>query len=256
MTPTMRAAFAAHAMSRGYTRRIAAAAQLIAQHPDYAVSVSWGKDSVLLLHLAATTLGRVMAVHGRYHPHEELPDIPAVRDAVLRRLDGRVIYAEVRVPGDWEIAERLGYPLWQAETAEHRRLLREIRQTFIERLEDAARAMGATGMMLGLAAHESLGRRYNAAMRGCHYTANGRMPTLAPLQWLQADDVIAYHVQHDLRWLRIYDAADDPRKARSELSMATGADAMGRKYEIMAQIEAVYHGHLAPWIARWPQYMR
>lgn len=196
-----------------------------------------------------------MAVHGRYSPQEELPDIPVIRDAVLARCGHAVRYVEVPVPGDWEIACNLGYPLWQAHTPEHRRLLRQTRRAFIASLEAAARDLGAVGMMIGLAAHESRGRRINAALRGTHYAAAGRMPTLAPLQWLTHDDVIAYYAVHDLPWLRIYEVADDPRRVRSELSMAAGIDHDGRRYQVIDAIDAAYPGHLKPWRERWREFL-
>ena len=87
MTPIQRAAWVARASSGAHIKRVdATIARIAATGRAYAVSVSWGKDSVALLDLAVRALGRVVAVHGRYSPHEELPDIPRVRDAVLARL--------------------------------------------------------------------------------------------------------------------------------------------------------------------------
>jgi lysylphosphatidylglycerol synthetase-like protein (DUF2156 family) len=86
MTPIRRAAWLAHAAMPAHRATARKSIDLIAsQGASYAVSVSWGKDSVALLHLAAQALGHVTAIHGRYSPNEELPDIPAVRDAVLPR---------------------------------------------------------------------------------------------------------------------------------------------------------------------------
>jgi 3'-phosphoadenosine 5'-phosphosulfate sulfotransferase (PAPS reductase)/FAD synthetase len=226
--------------------------ELMLAHPDYAVSVSWGKDSVAMLHAAAMTLGHVIAVHGRYSPQEELPDIPLVRDAVLSVLGDRITYIEVKVWGDWELYKRAGRFFWKPETSEDRALLRAWKDDFVRTLEDAARQAGARGMMIGMCAHESKARRINIAMRGEAYQAKDRLPTLLPLARWSADDVCAYHAANGLPWLRIYDVAADPRTARSELSFATGGGDAIRRHGAFAEWEAAYPSLVREWAAVWP----
>lgn len=252
VTPIQNAALLAHSSSSGYRLRIARSMQLLNEYPGYAVSVSWGKDSVVMLHMAARHGHRVMAVHGRYSSNEELPDIRLVRDGVLSMID--IDYVETPVRGDWEVAEIVGHPLWEAETLEQRVLLKKIRIEFVNNLEVAAVGLGAVGMAIGLSAHESRARRFNAAIRGHHYCVAGRLPTLAPLQWLTPDDVLAYHIEHGLPWLHIYDVADDPRRARSELSMATGAGDPMRRMSQWNDLRAAYPDLCSKWIARWPDW--
>ena len=110
-------------------------------------------------------------------------------------------------------------------------------------------------MAIGLADHESRARRLNANMRGTHYVAHNRLPTLAPLQWLQPQDVLAYHHVQALPWLRIYTAADNPVRARSELSMATGAGDPLRRVQRWQEIRDVYPELAAVWESRWPEYL-
>lgn len=230
MTPIQRAAWLAQSFGTAHRSAVArSCASISGQGAGYAVSVSWGKDSVALLHLAAQSIGKVTAIHGRYSPNEELPDIPAVRDAVLEKLGSRVNYIEVPVWGDWEIYQQAGRFFLTPENEAERALLRQWKADFVAALEGAAISAGCTGMMLGMAGHESRGRRMNIAVRGDHYQAAGRLPTLLPLARWKADDVIAYHLANDLPWLKIYDDADDPRLARSELAfVAGGGDAIRR----------------------------
>ena len=235
-----------------YAHRVETTIKRIAKFGrDYAVSVSWGKDSVAMLHLAALALGRVTAVHGRYSPNEELPDIPAVRDAVLSKLSGAVDYVEVPVYGDWEIFERAGKFFTTPETSKDRALINEWKNDFVHALEDVARAAGCIGMMIGMAGHESHARRLNIAMRGDRYQARNRMPTLLPLARWSADDVITYHLQRGLPWLHIYDVADDPRQARSEFAFAAGGGDAIRRHGAWLEWRKAYPDLWHKWTTKW-----
>ena len=246
MTPIRRAAWLAHAAMPAHRATARKSIDLIASNgASYAVSVSWGKDSVAMLHLAAQALGHVTAIHGRYSPNEELPDIPAVRDAVLAKLGAQVTYIEVPVWGDWEIYERAGRFFLAPETDAERALLRQWKAEFVAAIEGAAASAGCAGMMLGMAGHESHARRMNIAVRGNHYQANGRLPTLLPLARWKADDVVAYHLANQIPWLKIYDDADDPRQARSEFAFVAGAGDATRR-----------HGGWAAWKQSYPELFR
>jgi 3'-phosphoadenosine 5'-phosphosulfate sulfotransferase (PAPS reductase)/FAD synthetase len=252
VTPLQRAAWIARAVTAAHVRRIDAAIARIADTGQgYAVSESWGKDSVVLLDLAVRALGRVVAVHGRYSQNEELPDIPVVRDAVLTRLGSAVDYVEVPVWGDWEIYGRAGRFFLAPETESERALVRDWKREFVGALEGAALAHGATGMMLGMAGHESHGRRMNVAVRGDHYQAHGRLPTLLPLARWSADDVVAYHLGNDLPWLRIYDLASDPRQARSEFAFVAGAGDATRRHGGWAAWKEAYPSLFRTWQKIW-----
>lgn len=252
-SPLEHAAAIAHAHSAGYQRRLAVARARIAEHPDYAVSVSWGKDSVVMLDLAVTTLGQAPAIHARYSPQEEFPDLPAVRDAILARYGGAVRYIEVPMPGEWDIFEQVGHAFTAAETPAERAAWRDWQRTFTDRLTDATRAAGCTGQMIGLASHESRARRLNRARRGHHYQATGRLPTLLPICDLHADDIIAHHAARDLPWLHIYDSAADPRRARSEVCLlaADGASDAIRRHGAWHEWAIAYPDWWRVWQQRW-----
>jgi 3'-phosphoadenosine 5'-phosphosulfate sulfotransferase (PAPS reductase)/FAD synthetase len=252
MTTTLqRAAWKAHAITPRFCAKVDKSALMIRQHPTYAVSVSWGKDSVAMLHLACRTLGHVVAVHGRYSENEELPDIPAIRDEVLGLLGECVNYIEVPVWGDWEIFERAGRFFLEPETPDERAILKAWKAEFVAAIEGAAVAAGANGVMIGMSAHESHARRMNIAVRGDHYTASGRVPTLLPLARWSGDDVCAYHAANDLPWLRIYEQAEDPRRARSEFAFAAGGGDAIRRHGAWEAWRTAYPELWGRWQARW-----
>lgn len=241
----------AHAMSTGHRKAMARSTELMRVNPSYALSVSWGKDSVAMLHLACETLGRVVAIHGRYSANEELPDIPEIRDKVLAQLGSRVEYIEVPVWGDWEIFERAGRFFLVPETWEEKQLLATWKYEFVAALETTALSAGCAGMMLGMAAHESHGRRMNIAARGDHYQAKGRLPTLLPLARWKSDDVIAYHLANRIPWLKIYEDSDDPRYARSEFAFASGGGDAIRRHGAWEMWKKSYPAQWAKWANRW-----
>lgn len=252
MTPIQRSAYLAAALRANFRRRIEATIKRIEEAgSNYAVSVSWGKDSVVMLDLAVRALGRVVAVHGRYSKNEELPDIPKIRDAVLARLGGSVEYIEVPVWGDWEIFEQAGRFFLAPETPEERALLARWKREFVEAIEGAAQRAGCRGMMIGMAGHESHGRKMNIAVRGDSYCASGRLPTLLPLANWCDDDVVAYHVANNLPWLKIYDVADDPRMARSEFAFAAGGGDAIRRHGAWEAWRSAYPELYRVWAAKW-----
>ena len=226
MTPMQIAGYLAHARTRGYKQRLQRALSMIAEHPDYCVSISWGKDSLCILHMALEVHGHATAVHARYSENEELPDMPSVRQAFLDRFGG-VAYYEAHVWGDWEIYERAGRFFLAPETPEERKIVADWHQEFMEAVDAVMLKTGARGKILGLAAHESRGRAMNVYRRGEHYQTRAEaIPKLLPIAHWKPEDVWAYMLTHDLPRLKIYDFAEDPERARSEVAFAAiGAEA-------------------------------
>lgn len=258
MTPMQIAGYLAHAQSAGYKRRVESAMELIGRHPDYAVSCSWGKDSLCVLHMAIQAHGRATALHARYSENEELPDMPDVRQRFLDRFP-QVDYREVSVWGDWEIYQQAGRFFLEPETPQERQILADWHAQLVTRMDDAMLSAGAAGKILGLAAHESRGRAMNVRRRGQHYQTQAEaLPKLLPIAHWQPADVWAYMLAHDLPRLRIYDMAENPERARSEVAFAAigaGADAI-RRHGAWQEWRRCYPDLWARWLAVWPEIAR
>ena len=101
MTPLERAGYIAHGHTAAHRNKVARAMRLIAEHRDYAVSISWGKDSGVMLHMAAMVCPNIRVINIRY-PHwaERLADHDRVRDEMLARPEMAVVrYIELPAPG-------------------------------------------------------------------------------------------------------------------------------------------------------------
>ena len=124
-------------------------------------------------------------------------------------------------------------------------------------MDDEFLAAGVKGKMLGLAAHESHGRRMNVLVRGDHYQAkNDAIPKLLPLANWSPKDVWAYMLTNDLPRLRIYDVSKDPERARSEITFAAaGANVAGAimRHGAWKEWATAYPDLWRKWITKWPE---
>lgn len=256
MTPLQKAGYLAHAQSVGYKKRLQRAMSMISEHPDYCVGISWGKDSLCILHMALEAHGTATAVHGRYSENEEVPDIPLVRQAFLDRFP-EVAYSEAKVWGDWEIYRRAGRFFLSPETPAERKIIADWHTEFMAAMDKEMTSAGASGKILGIAAHESHGRAMNIYKRGAHYETKAEsMPKLLPIAHWKPEDVWAYMLMHNLPRLKIYDFADDPERARSEVAFAAiggeAADAIRRHgaWQLWADC---YPDLWRKWVTQWPE---
>lgn len=247
-----RAGYLAHAQTAGYQRRVEAARQIIAGCPGYTVAVSWGKDSVALLHLAAHVWPDVGAVNARYADQERLADTDTVRAAVLAELPG-VRYREARLAGEWEMYERAGGFFMDAVTPAQRDATRWWRRQFIAGMRQTAAGLGSAGTLLGLRASESHARRLNVATHGVAYTKRDGEAIALPLARWTSQDVWAYLVSHDLPWLRMYDVSDDRERARSAFCFATGGAGAIWRHGVWTEWRRAYPEQFAVWLDRFPE---
>lgn len=243
MRPIERAGYLAHAKSNTFRRRIEEARGLIGAHPEHAVCVSWGKDSLVLYDLCRER----PAVHGRYHDEERFPDLDAVRDAFSPGAG----YSEVGVPGAWDMFERAGGFFLEPSTAKQREASRWYHR------EWAARMLEATGgkVLLGIRREESSNRFRLVAMRGRAYETKTHESVVLPLASWTGSDVWAYIASHNLPYPRIYDAAFSGRaRARSDFTFGAGvaSDAI-RRHGAWQDWKRAYPEAFAAWAERWPE---
>lgn len=238
---------------RSHQRRLVEAQAIIRAHPRHLICTSWGKDSTALLAVAAETLPRVVAMNIRYpNKAERFSDIDRVRDAALRLLP-TIEYVEVECPGEWEMYERVGHGFIGPQTAEERAAVCWWRDEMNARTRVALDRLGATGLMWGLRAGESRGRRGNIRSRGMSYVRKDGLAVALPLAWWRGPDVWAVLVTRGLPWLRIYDEAEAGRdRARSGFVFATGSET-AHAFGATQDWERVYPAEFRAWVAAFPE---
>ena len=232
------------------------ACALISDHPDYVVSTSWGKDSVVCLHLAATVHPHIPIINARYpNPAERFADMDVVRDKVLSRSDMQSVrYLEVDTPGEWEMYERAGGGFSQAETAIQREATKWWKDNFTENMRKARDSFDCIGVFLGLRAEESHARRMNIAVRGNDYEQKSGDLIALPLANWKGCDIWSYIAAHDLPYLRIYDQATCGReRARSGFVFATGGAGAIRRHGVWDDWRRVYPQEFNAWLKRFPE---
>jgi len=254
MTPIERAGYLAHARTPAYLRRLEKTRAFIADHADYAVSVSWGKDSAVMLHIAAQIRQDIVALNARYpNPAERFADLDRVRDEMLARTDMQSVrYAEVDTPGEWEMYERVGYGFASFETPEEKAAARWWKQEFERNMNTAMNRAGCIGHMIGLCAEESRARRMNVKTHGDSYTKKNGQAIALPMAWWTAKDIWSYIVTHSLPWLRIYDVALCGReRARSGFVFATAGQKDLESMGVWTDWRIAYPVEFRAWIDRW-----
>jgi 3'-phosphoadenosine 5'-phosphosulfate sulfotransferase (PAPS reductase)/FAD synthetase len=256
MSAIERAARLAHYDAPAFRRRMDYSMAMISRHHDYAISTSWGKDSVALLHLAAQILTRPIVLNVRYpNPAERFPDMDRVRDAMLARPDmAHVDYQEVSAPGEWEMYERAGGGFAEAVTPQQKEAARWWKRHFEAAIAENLAARGCTGSFLGLRADESRARRMNVLVHGDDYVRADGVAIALPIARWSGDDVWAYITRHNLPSLRIYDEAMCGReRARSGFVFATGGAGAIRRHGVWDDWRRVYPTEFAAWMARFPE---
>lgn len=245
-----KAAYLAHSKSRTFIARVESAKRIISEHPDYCVSVSWGKDSVVMLHLAASTLETVKAVHGRYRTEcERFEDMDAIRNDVLNRFSN-IDYSEAFVTGNWQMYERVGHFFTEPSTPEENHAHTWYRNQWAEEIS----AMTGNKVMIGMRPDESRVRRMLVARFGSSYMTKAGRSTALPLVGWSGKDIWSYLILHDLPWLRIYDTGRSRERSRSDF--AFGEKGVSQALMMQGQWlewKEAYPEHFSIWEDKWPE---
>lgn len=150
----------------------------LTQHPY--VACSFGKDSAVLLHMALQLNPTI--------------DVRFLRWAY-----------ETEYLGDYDTviaAWRDRYPQLNLTTLELHRT--SLEQRVGGRFDQLAALTPADGVLIGLRAEESRGRRMTLRVHGDVYQTASGMVRICPLAWWTTQDVASYCLEHDLPLLNTY----------------------------------------------------
>ena len=250
-------AYLAHSKSKSFLRKLDNTIDFIIKHNDLCCSVSWGKDSVVMVHLVAQHLDSPKAINARYPcEFERLKDMDVVRDKVLNRKDMKKLkYLEVDTPGEWEMFERAGHAFADASTKEEKESTKWWKDNFVKNMHNAAISIGCSGHFIGMCVEESRGRKLNVKKRGRFYIKKDGTPIGLPLAYWSSKDIWAYHVANKLPCLRIYEVSPRGRHlARSGFVFATsGGEDWIHSQGIWKEWEMAYPYEFNGWLDKFPE---
>ena len=255
MNKLQKAGYIAEYKSKAMQEKLEQSIKMIASHPNFALSTSWGKDSVSMLHLAAQIHPKLKVVNARYpNPAERFEDMDRVRDLVLSRSDlSGITYREVDTPGEWEMYERAG-GFAEAMNREHKSAAKWWKDNFTKNMNKAMQELGCDGVFIGLRADESHARRMNVFTHGDDYQRKDGLQVALPIAHWSGRHVWAYLVRYSLSWMRIYDQASCSReRARSGFVFATGGASAIRRHGVWEDWKRIYPIEFNAWMRRFPE---
>ena len=205
------------------------------EHECY-ISISWGKDSTVLLHLAHSVLQAVNAISVQYgtpcgddwniEPCDRWPDLTVVRDEFLARYP--VNYYERFVESFWYLCERYNCCPITVDMSGGGKNIDKVEKIFLKSfstaIDNEANRRHFSGNIMGMRRDESRNRQRHFAMRGhTYYNADRSFWCCNPLYDWTGDDIWTYIVKHDLPYSELYDASGfDRNTLRNGLMIGGG----------------------------------
>ena len=189
-----------HSQTPPYRARVAQTLRIIRRYAAGAyVSTSWGKDSVVLVHLARRVRPEITCLH--MASPAEMPGTEDVADW-YREQGAHVVTLPAR-----DLAE---YLAWLREVrlphertaSEQARVVQGLKK---DRADAWALEHGYETAIMGLRAEESRARRRLRQYRGLTQRTRAGLRHVYPLLDWTARDVWAYIVEHGLPYLPLYD---------------------------------------------------
>ena len=172
-------------------------------------SLSFGKDSIVMVHLLLSINPHLPVMYVNCGEWDEWPDTPRVKREFLKQFPCNFI--ELRGPSIVEAYRAAGFYIQEQEDSKDARKVESLySKSLAEILTAAARWHGFDGAFIGLRKEESYGRAKLFQARGALYFAETRQAWAChPIIHLTARDVWAYIIKHDLPYNELYDL--DPR---------------------------------------------
>lgn len=200
-----------HAKSRRFRHKVAESINAIFEFSaggNFYCGTSWGKDSVVVLHLLMCCRPQTVVMHLR--PTNHNPDCDQVRDEFMKQTWVRH-YDEI--PVSYEGIDRCSLPQQELD--------RLTDQRWYAAIHDYERKVSKRHM-LGIRADESGGRRIRTLRWGLN-SPNGS----APIARWSTQDVFAYLAEHDLPVHPAYAMLGGGRWPRERLRVAEIGDSHG-----------------------------
>ena len=233
MKTSERAVYTLHSQLREFEYKVGQAIDIarrgFAAMKRPCASLSFGKDSVVMVHLLLSLDSDLPIMYVNCGDFDEFPDTGRVKQEFTTLTGCNLI--ELSGPSIVEYYRRAGlYVQDEEDTPEARRAQREYGDSLADILDGEAHRRGFDGAFIGVRREESDNRKRLFAMRGSLYFAKTRqLWACYPLAFWTARDVWAYIVKHGLPYNELYDLAPEGRElARNGAMFGTRSARYGR----------------------------
>lgn len=212
----------------------------------WAVSCSGGKDSITMLHLCLEA-GWTGPVFHFFYDETPAENIALVEQVAAK--NGLKLHL-LKVPGAWEVFEKVGRFFVHPETEQEKKLVSEMLREYKKQINEHVGSQGWTGQFMGLRRQESRARSIALGRKGWIYRTNDRETwTCCPLTHWNVRDVWAYVIEKNLPYLSRYE--NEPEKERSETTWLV-AESLWR-YGMAAKLKKDRPEEFARLTLRWPE---
>lgn len=195
-----RKTFLLHARMPGYQQQVARSLKILreffAKTDSPHIAVSWGKDSLVCLHLALKINSNVKGIWFDRGKGGDLPEIYELAERLKNqwRLN---LHQVPTLRSVWEIYEQDGAEAIAAGDALRKNMWASSADYFAKHPCD--------GEIMGLRAQEAKGRRANLAGRGLLFKKKSGIWSCNPIGYWSGNDVWAYLISNDIPYPPIYD---------------------------------------------------
>ena len=254
MTPEERKLYQLHAY-RYLPKRVEEARRIIKQGfermKNPMISMSFGKDSVVMTHLILNVNPATPVVYERCKDFNEWTDTQRVKDEFLTRFPCE--YHEIEGPSLIDTFREAGFYIQdEAESDRAGQAQKRYSRLKKETLNQFARGNGHDGSFIGMRLDESVKRKALFLKQGPLYFAKARgLWACNPLAYWKAADTWAYIVTNNLPYDELYDKNPIGREnARNGAMCGTrGATFFGR----MTQLKQMYPSIFNEFAAEFPE---
>jgi 3'-phosphoadenosine 5'-phosphosulfate sulfotransferase (PAPS reductase)/FAD synthetase len=195
-----------------------------AKYGPLALSVSWGKDSLVMAHLAKDlSLPHVWLYAGEF---DDWPDTERVAREFCERWP--TVTHKVECTSVVKCYRSTGGFYVFAESPGQKKADRLYSDSFVETITKAIKDVGCRGSFIGLRAEESRGRLRLLRFRGQSlYSKTHQLWECFPLAWWTGRDIWAYIFSNDIPYSRMYDLYPDRERARNGAMFAATVPNVG-----------------------------
>jgi len=214
------------------------------------ISMSFGKDSTVLVHLLKEMKPDLPIMHVRLGYGDGWPDTERVKQSLIDRF----AYEFIELPGlsIIDVYRDVGLYVQDEETSkETRSAQRAFGKSLGDILDREAHKRGFDGAFMGLRKEESDNRARLFSMRGSLYFAKTRqLWACHPLAYWSARDVWAYIVAYDLPYNELYDL-DPQGRERARLGAMFGT--RSARYGRLKFLQMMYPDFFNHFAAEFPE---